>query len=138
MSKKVELNVKAMLENGAIAVGALADGKNHVMAILCDKAHYIIPVISKKAYVGTTDDAEILDEIIKQINEAAVYHEQIVQNLFFSEEFKKCSACGRTLLKSPRNFVRKSRSKDGYANKCKCCDKKDRQNKKNQEEKKNA
>ena len=49
-------------------------------------------------------------------------NEQIVQNLFFSEEFKKCSACGRTLLKSPRNFVRKSRSKDGYANKCKYCD----------------
>ena len=39
MSKKVELNVKAMLENGAIAVGALAEGRNHVMAILCDKAH---------------------------------------------------------------------------------------------------
>ena len=37
MSKKVELNVKNMLEGGAIAVGALADGKNHVMAILCDK-----------------------------------------------------------------------------------------------------
>ena len=34
MSKKVELNVKAMLENGAIAVGAVADGKHHVMAIL--------------------------------------------------------------------------------------------------------
>ena len=67
MSKKVELNVKAMLENGAIAVGALADGKNHVMAILCDKAHYIIPIIGKKAYVGTTDESETLDEIIKQI-----------------------------------------------------------------------
>lgn len=91
-----------------------------------------------KSYTANYISTIFRQKIIKQINEAAVYHEQIVQNLFFSEEFKKCSTCGRTLLKSPRNFVRKSRSKDGYANKCKCCDKKDRQNKKNQEEKKNV
>ena len=91
-----------------------------------------------KSYTANYISTIFRQKIIKQINEAAVYHEQIVQNLFFSEEFKKCSACGRTLLKSPRNFVRKSRSKDGYANKCKCCDKKDRQNKKNQEENKNV
>lgn len=91
-----------------------------------------------KSYTANYISTIFRQKIIKQINEAAAYHEQIVQNLFFSEEFKKCSTCGRTLLKSPRNFVRKSRSKDGYANKCKCCDKKDRQNKKNQEEKKNV
>lgn len=73
MAKKVELNVKAMLESGAVAVGVLADGKNHVMAILCNKAHYIIPIISKKAYVGTTDDSETLDEILKQINAKKVF-----------------------------------------------------------------
>ena len=75
MSKKVELNVKNMLEGGAIAVGALADGKNHVMAILCDKKQFIIPIIAKKAYVGTTDDAEILDEIIQQINAKKIFGE---------------------------------------------------------------
>lgn len=91
-----------------------------------------------KSYTANYISTIFRQKIIKQINEAAAYHEQIIQNLFFSEEFKKCSTCGRTLLKSPRNFVRKSRSKDGYANKCKCCDKKDRQNKKNQEEKKNV
>ena len=86
MSKKVELNVKAMLENGAIAVGALADGKNHVMAILCDKAHYIIPIITKKAYVGTSDDAEILDEIIKQINAKKVFSDSNISEakIFYS------------------------------------------------------
>ena len=91
-----------------------------------------------KSYTANYISTIFRQKIIKQINEAAAYHEQIIQNLFFSEEFKKCSTCGRTLLKSPRNFVRKSRSKDGYANKCKCCDKKDRQNKNNQEEKKNV
>lgn len=69
-------------------------------------------------------------KIIKQINEAAEYHRLLLENIFFPEEFKKCICCGETLLRDPKNFVRKSRAKDGFVNKCKRCDKRDRELKK--------
>lgn len=69
-------------------------------------------------------------KIIPAINAAADYHERIVGNLFFEEEFKVCSKCGRRLLRDPINFVRRSRAKDGLSNHCKKCDKEERERKK--------
>lgn len=69
-------------------------------------------------------------KIIKSINEAAEYHRLVLENVFFPEEFKKCICCGETLLRDAKNFVRKSRAKDGFVNKCKRCDKRDRELKK--------
>lgn len=69
-------------------------------------------------------------KIIPAINAAAEYHEKIVGNLFFEEEFKVCSKCGRRLLRDPINFVRRSRAKDGLSNHCKRCDKEERERKK--------
>lgn len=68
--------------------------------------------------------------IVPQITAAAKLHLKTVQNLFFEEEFKKCSGCGKWLLLSEENFVRKTRSKDGFSNRCKKCDKLDRERKK--------
>ena len=48
----------------------------------------------------------------------------------FEENFKKCNGCGKILLVDAENFVRKSRSKDGFSTKCKKCDRADRQRKK--------
>ncbi len=61
--------------------------------------------------------------IIPKINDAAAYHEQIVSNLFFPEEFKMCKDCGRWFLKDARNFTRKTRSIDGFITRCKKCEK---------------
>ena len=72
-------------------------------------------------------------KIIREINEAAQYHEELISNIFFPENFKKCNYCGEILLCSTHNFVKKSRSKDGYANRCKRCDKKIREQAKNGE-----
>ena len=69
-------------------------------------------------------------KIIPAINAAADYHERIVGSLFFEEEFKICSKCGRRLLRDPINFVRRSRAKDGLSNHCKKCDKEEREKKK--------
>lgn len=69
-------------------------------------------------------------KIIPKINEAAMYHEKIVENLFFEEEFKRCTKCGKMLLKDTKNFGKKSRSKDGFSTKCKICDKEERDSKK--------
>ena len=76
-----------------------------------------------KTYTPNYISTIFRQHIIPQINEAAVYHEKVVGNLFFPEEFKKCTGCGRTLLKDPCNFTRKGRSKDGYTTRCKKCEK---------------
>ena len=83
-----------------------------------------------KSYTANYISTIFRQKIIKQINEAAQFHEKIISNLFFEEEFKKCTTCGKILLICSENFVKKSRSKDGYTNRCKRCDKLDRQKKK--------
>lgn len=91
-----------------------------------------------KSYTANYISTIFRQKIIPTINEAAQYHEQIIQNLFFKEEFKVCIKCGRSLLRDPINFVRKSRAKDGLSNRCKECDKKDREEKKKKEVEKNG
>lgn len=70
-------------------------------------------------------------KIIKKINEAAQYHFEIIGNLFFPENFRKCNFCGRTLLLHNRNFVKKSKSTTGFNSKCKRCEKERRDKNKN-------
>lgn len=64
--------------------------------------------------------------IIPKINEAAKMHEEVIANIFFPENFKKCSCCGDMLLICPDNYTRKSRSTDGFSARCKVCEKKAR------------
>lgn len=61
--------------------------------------------------------------IIPKVAAAAKYHERLVGSLPFEEEFKKCSTCGRVLLRDACNFTRKARSKDGLTARCKECEK---------------
>jgi hypothetical protein len=77
----------------------------------------------KKTYTPNYISTIFRQHIIPKINEAAAYHEKLVGNVFFEEEFKTCSTCGRTLLKDACNFTRRTRSKDGFTNKCKICEK---------------
>ena len=76
-----------------------------------------------KTYTPNYISTIFRQRIIPKINEAAAFHEKIVGNLFFEEEFKTCPGCGQTLLRCPENFTRKSRSKDGYTSRCKKCEK---------------
>lgn len=76
-----------------------------------------------KTYTPNYISTIFRQRIIPKINEAAAYHEKVVSNLFFEEEFKACSCCGQVMLKCPENFTRKSRSKDGYTSRCKKCEK---------------
>lgn len=79
-----------------------------------------------KSYSANYISTIFRQKIIKQIAETASYHRKIVENLFFPENFKRCNSCGRVLLKDQYNFVRKTRATDGYSNRCKVCDHKDR------------
>lgn len=65
--------------------------------------------------------------IIPRICEAAELHGQVIENITFPEQFKTCKLCGETLFKSTHNFVRRQRSSDGFAYRCKRCDKKVRE-----------
>lgn len=76
-----------------------------------------------KSYTDNYISTIFRQRIIPKINEAANYHVKIVENLCFPEEFKVCSCCGKTLLRDPMNFTRKTRSKDGFTARCKKCEK---------------
>ena len=62
-------------------------------------------------------------KIIPQITGAAKAHREILENIFFPENFKRCRDCGDLVLMSPRYFIRQSKAPDGYAPRCKRCDK---------------
>lgn len=83
-----------------------------------------------KSYTDNYISTIFRQKIIPKINRAAEFHAKVVENLTFAENFKRCSGCGRILLIDAENFVRKAKSKDGFASKCKVCDKADRQRRK--------
>ena len=80
-----------------------------------------------KSYTPNYISTIFRQRIIPRINEAAVLHKEIISNIFFPENFKRCSCCGVIKLRCPENFTRKSRANDGYAPRCKVCEKKARQ-----------
>ena len=86
-----------------------------------DIAQYINKKYSK-SYTINYISTIFRQKIIPQICAAAQIHAEIIENLTFPENFKKCKTCGRILLISPINFVKKSRSPDGYSTQCKFCD----------------
>ena len=77
----------------------------------------------KKSYTANYISTIFRQRIIVKINEAASYHQTIVENLCFPEEWKTCTCCGRTLLRDSVNFTKKTRSKDGFTTRCKKCEK---------------
>lgn len=60
---------------------------------------------------------------IKSIAETAAFHRTVCENLFFPENFKKCKDCGKSLLLTDRDWVKRARSRDGFSPRCKCCEK---------------
>ena len=83
-----------------------------------------------KSYTANYISTIFRQKIIPKINEGARMHLEVVSNYFFPENFKRCTSCGRLLLLHEYNWVRKSRSKDGFQSRCKRCEKKMRGGKK--------
>lgn len=86
-----------------------------------------------KTYAANYISTIFTKRIVQKICDAARYHEKVASNLFFEEEFKECTCCGRTLLRDTVNFMRKGRSADGLMARCKACEKKIRGEKANNE-----
>lgn len=80
-----------------------------------------------KTYTSNYISTIFRQRIIPKINEAAAYHEKVISNIFFEEEFKECSSCKEIMLRDADNFTRKSRANDGFSSRCKRCEKKARQ-----------
>lgn len=70
-------------------------------------------------------------QCIPLICKAAAYHLDIIENLFFEEEFKRCTECGRIYRIHEKNFMKMARSKDGFGRRCKSCEAERRAQKKN-------
>lgn len=85
-----------------------------------------------KSYTANYISTIFKQKIIVKINEAVKLHQDTIENCFFKENFKRCIDCGRILLLDGRNWVKKTRSKDGFQNKCKRCEREMR--KKNKED----
>ena len=84
-----------------------------------------------KTYSANYISTIFCKKIIPSINEAAANHQKIISNLFFEENFKQCTCCKTWLLRDSTNFIKKTRSPDGFNTRCKKCDKEIRNKKKN-------
>lgn len=69
-------------------------------------------------------------QICEDIANAAILHYDEYLYRKDKMKWKKCNQCGEYKLIDNRNFMNKSRSSDGYSNKCKKCDKINRNKKK--------
>lgn len=87
-----------------------------------DIANYINKTY-KKSYNDNYISTIFHQKIIPQIAEAACTHREIMENIFYPENFKKCKDCGRVLLLNNKNFVKQKKSNDGFSPRCKACEK---------------
>lgn len=63
-------------------------------------------------------------KILPTIAQAATYHRLSMENVFYPENFKVCKDCGKLYLRSADFFMRQAKAKDGFAPRCKICQKK--------------
>lgn len=115
------------------AMAKLSEVQQEILDLKLDKVKNIdiAEQVNKKygkSYTQNYISTIYRQKIIPKICEAAAYHESVIANIFFPENFKHCSACGEIMLKCPENFTRRSRSSDGFSSRCKACEKKARQN----------
>ena len=118
-----------------IALTDLTEAHQEILDLKINKQKNqdIADIINKKygkSYTANYISTIFRQKIIPRINETAKFHALIIENMCFEENFKKCHGCGKWLLIDAENFVRKSRSKDGFSTKCKKCDRADREKKK--------
>lgn len=133
----IESNLKKLLDTLKYYINLtdLTEAQGEILDLKINKVKNqdIADQINKKygkSYTANYISTIFRQKIIPRINDTARLHALIIENMCFEENFKKCNGCGKILLADAENFVRKSRSKDGYSTKCKKCDRADRQRKK--------
>lgn len=87
---------------------------SEIQSLIKEKYHHTYQI----NYIST-----LYRKVFDTIAETAAFHKTVCENLFFPEEFKKCKDCGRSLLLTNRDWVKRARSKDGFSPRCKHCEK---------------
>lgn len=113
--------------NFYIARANLNEIQNDILRAKLEKQGNVdIAATINKKYGKTYSDNYIStifhQQIIPAIANAACIHAEIIENLPYPENFKKCRTCGQVLLATTDNFVRKGRAPDGLSTQCKQCD----------------
>ena len=89
----------------------------------------IADIINKKYNTSYNDNyisTIYRQKVLIAISKAALLHKRVIENVFFPENFKVCKDCGRPLLRDPEIFTRQKKANDGFAPRCKICEKKRR------------
>lgn len=88
---------------------------------ICEQLMEKLGIYHQENYVST-----IWNKVTQLIADAAElsYDEWCCKS--YKPAWKKCNCCGETLLRDPRNFVRKTKAADGLTNRCKKCDQRKR------------
>lgn len=82
-----------------------------------------------KNYTANYISTIFRQKILMKMVEAIKLHEDTIKAYKNLDMYKQCNCCGRTLLLDERNWVRKNRSKDGFQNRCKMCEREIRKKK---------
>lgn len=77
----------------------------------------------KKTYKPNYISTLYCKKCLGDIAAVAKNHREVMENIFFPENFKKCKDCGEVLLLNEKNFVKRHRSNDGFSPRCKKCEK---------------
>lgn len=133
----VENNLEQLLDTLAFyeSIADLTDVQKEILRLKenkeknADIAEYVNGKYGK-SYTANYISTIFKQKIIVRINEAVKLHQDTIENCFFEENYKVCTDCGRILLLDSRNWVKKSRSKDGFQNRCKRCEHEARKKKK--------
>ena len=133
----VEVNLDTFLDtlNFYESIADLTDIQREILQLKEKKQKNIDIATHINRKYGKNYTANYISTIFKQkiigkINEAVKIHQDTIENCFFPENFKRCSSCGKILLLDGRNWIKKSRSKDGFQNRCKRCERENRKRKK--------
>lgn len=117
------------------AISDLTDVYRKILRL--KEKHYrnadIAEIVNKefgKSYTANYISTIFRQKIMEKIINAVKLHEDSIKNCFFPENFKQCTCCGKILLLDERNWIRKNRSKDGFQNRCKRCEREARNKKK--------
>ena len=93
--------------------------QNHSNMVIAENINKTYGTTYNPNYISTIYRQKILPAIAK----AADYHRQTMENIFYPELFKKCKDCGKYYLKTTDFYMRQTKSKDGFAIRCKMCQK---------------
>ena len=82
-----------------------------------------------KSYTANYISTVFRQKTLTKIIDAVKLHEDTIKACGDLDRYKVCTRCGKILLLDERNFVHKNRSKDGFQNRCKMCEREVRREK---------